>query len=428
MTEHRHLKQLVRDRMARTGETYSTARRHVLAKAGRARLPEGLVCGYDVFGAGAHRASSLVARLLRQGGHVAPHTGQPYTEAMVCGLGGGIGFMYAIFEYANIPPLITIVAQHHPQPWLPAVLDRLGVGFDEGHSTSTEKAMVALRGDLAQGRAVYCVVDRGGLPWYDTSLSLPSDPYPVVVAGAAGGALFIDDRDTSPHTLGEDEFALAWARYKKGRHHRVTLQGPGGPVDLPAAIRSALATTVAHLTGPVLGNSFDANFGFSGMTRFAQQLRDNRTKSGWARRFAERGALAWALLRLHDCLEVEYTAPGATRPVYAEFVDEAAGVLDRPGLHEAAALLRESARSWSRIADLSAATADDMGAVTVLAQRRMAVVMSKGRAGAAEIAALTAEIAAQGAPGPDPALLDELAGLVDTARELEQKAIALLTV
>jgi len=39
MTRQKHLKQLVRDRMAKTGESYSTARRHVLAKAPVPPLP-----------------------------------------------------------------------------------------------------------------------------------------------------------------------------------------------------------------------------------------------------------------------------------------------------------------------------------------------------------------------------------------------------
>ncbi|MGN9837045.1 hypothetical protein ACTMTI_02865 [Nonomuraea sp. H19] len=33
MTEHKHLKRRVRDRMARTGESYTTALRHVTARA-----------------------------------------------------------------------------------------------------------------------------------------------------------------------------------------------------------------------------------------------------------------------------------------------------------------------------------------------------------------------------------------------------------
>src|SRR2546423_298181 len=102
-----------------------------LMKSAAGCLPPGLVPGYDIFGGGQHRLSTLAAHLLRQAGHVAPHTGEPFSEAMVAGLAGGIGFMYAVFEYTGWPPMMTIVAQHHPEPWLPAVLGRLGVGYTE---------------------------------------------------------------------------------------------------------------------------------------------------------------------------------------------------------------------------------------------------------------------------------------------------------
>jgi hypothetical protein len=425
VTDQRRLKQRVRARMGRTGETYSTARRHVLGQARPGRLPVGLVPEYDTFGAGQHRISSLLARLLRQAGHVAP-SGQPYTEAMMCGLGGGIGFMYAIFEYQGLPPLITIVAQHHPDPWLPAVLGRLGVDAVEGHSARPAPAMDALRAGLDRGEAVWCTVDRTGLAWHAGATALSIDPYPVVVAGAHDGTLLLDDRDPVPHPVAEADFAAAWSRHAKGRHHRVTLDRAGRAVDLPGAIRSAVATTVAHMTGPVLGNNFDVNFGLSGLARFADQLRDTRTRSGWVRRFAEPGAFAWALFRLHECLELEYTAPAATRPLYADFLDEASGVTGRTRWAEAAALFRESGRSWSRLADLAAETADAEPEVAELAHRRMTVAMTRGRAGADEIRELTGRIAAIDAPGPDPALLVELADLVDAARSTEERALAAL--
>jgi hypothetical protein len=412
--------------MGRTGEAYSTARRHVLGQAKPGRLPEGLVPGYDTFGPGQHRISSLVARLLRQAGHLAPD-GRPYTDAMACGLGGGIGFMYAVFEYQGLPPLITIVAQHHPDPWLPAVLGRLGIAAGEGHSARPAPAMDALRAGLDRGEAVWCTVDRTALPWRAGASALPTDPYPVVVAGARDDTLFLDDRDPTPHALPATDFATAWSRHTKGRHHRVTLERGDRPVDLPAAIGSAIDTTVAHMTGPVLGNSFDVNFGLSGLARFADQLRDTRTRSGWVRRFAEPGAFAWAMFRLHECLELEYTAPAATRPLYADFLDEAAAVTGQRRWVEAAAGFRESGRSWSRLADVAAETADAAPEVAELAHRRMAVAMTRGRAGADEIRELTARIAAIGAPGPDPALLAELADLVDAARSTEERALAALT-
>ena len=186
--------------------------------------------GTSPFGGGPHRSSSLVAHLLRRPGTSAPHTGEPYTEAMVCGLGGGIGFMYAIFEYKGLPPLITIVAQHHPEPWLPAVLGRLGVAATEGHSTAPAPAHGgAARRRSTGARPVWCVVDRvpacPGTPgeracrptrtrsWWpaptatrSTSTTCGPAPHPIAEARLRGGVV----RGT-----------------RKGRHHRVTLDRPG---------------------------------------------------------------------------------------------------------------------------------------------------------------------------------------------------------
>jgi hypothetical protein len=415
VTQQRQLKKRVRARMARTGESYSTARRRVLGQTRPARLPAGLVPGYETFGAGEHRISSLIGRLLRQAGH-------EYPDEMVCGLGGGIGFMYMVFEYKGLPPLVTIVAQHHPDPWLPAVLGRLGVSATETHGTTPGPALAAVRSGLERDRPVWCTVGRGGLPWHAGTYALPGDPYPVVVAGADGDTLLVDDLDPAPHPIARDAFAAAWSGNRKGRHHRVVLDPPAGAVDLDAAVRSAIATTVAHLTGPVLGNNFDVNFGLSGMGRLAAQLRDTRTASGWLRRLAEPGALAWTLNRLYECLEVEYTAPGATRPVYARFLES----LDGARYVEAAGLFRESGAAWSALADLAAEHADDWPEVAELARRRMAVAMTRGPAGADEIRALTAQILALDAPGPDPALLERMADLVDAARSTEERAAAVL--
>lgn len=37
---------------------------------------------------------------------------------MLVGLAGGIGFLYAVFDYQGFQPMVTIVARHHPErPW-----------------------------------------------------------------------------------------------------------------------------------------------------------------------------------------------------------------------------------------------------------------------------------------------------------------------
>jgi hypothetical protein len=437
MTEHRNLKKLVRDRMARTGESYTTARRQVLtetARRGAPALPPGLVPGYDLFGGGQHRLSALGAHLLRQAGHTAPHTGEPFTEALVAGLAGGIGFMYAVFEYTGWPPMMTIVAQHHPQPWLPAVLGRLGAAHTEEHSTSARPALAALHRALDAGRPVYCTVDMTALPWHAGQPAYSETPYPVVVAGRHDGALYLEDSSVGPLAMPEADFAAAWSRHKKGRHHRIVLGPAAAPVDLRPAVRDAIATTVAHLTGPVLGNSFDSNFGFSGMAKLAAQLRDTRTKAGWARRFGSPVNFFHGVRRLYECLELQFTAPGATRPLYADFLDEVAPVLGAPALADASALLRESGAAWSRLAARAADGTAGLGAYTELCEERLLLMLTRGRDAAEELRALSAKIEELTMGYADPlgeegrsALFAELADMVDAAREHEERAVALLS-
>ncbi|GAA0464023.1 hypothetical protein Aca07nite_60390 [Actinoplanes capillaceus] len=412
MTDQRRLKKLVRERMTRTGESYTTARRHVVRPESPA-LPSGLVPGYDTFGPGQHRLSSLAVHLLRQGGIAC-------SEALVCGLAGGIGFMYAVFEYRGMPPILTIVAQHHPDPWITSVLRRLPLTFTEAHSTSTPRALDALRAAVERGKPVYASVDQGRLPWHSADGGLATEPYGVVVAGIDGDAVLVDDVAAVPHWLSIDEFGAAWAGHRKGRHHRIVLEtvGAGRP-----DVEGAIATTVAHLTGPVLGHSFDANFGLSGMRRFSDQLRDGRTRSGWHRRFGSPESFGMAMRRLYECLELSHTAPGGTRPLYADFLDEAAGTLDRPALSEAAKLFRESGARWSALAARAEAHAGEYGE---LCERRMLLAIS-----GADVREIDERIAAL-PPVPDlgadgrAVLFAEMADLVDAAHERESRAVELL--
>jgi hypothetical protein len=356
MTERKGLKKVVRERMGRTGESYTTAHRQVA----HPRRPAGLVPGYPRFGRESHHDSSLVRHVLAQ-------AGLPLSEAMVCGLGGGIGFLYATFAYAGLPhPLLTIVAQHHPAPWAPEVLNRLGVAHTEQHSSSTAAALTKLRRCLESDRPALCTVDRTQLPWHPgRSVMEAADPYLVVVAGLDGDTFYVDDRDPEPHAIDAAAFGTAWAGHKKGRHAMLALDGPVGPVDLSGAVTSAVATTVAHLTGPVLGNAFDVNLGLRGLSKLATEL-GGTGRTSWAHRFGSEVGFAHAMARLDECLQREYTAPDATRPLYADFLDEAAAL--SPVDPSAARLFRQSATSWAAITAEARTASDPAAAFPRLAE------------------------------------------------------------
>ncbi|MGI5448189.1 BtrH N-terminal domain-containing protein [Streptomyces sp. CA-243310] len=290
---------------------------------------------YEDFGTGRHREASLIRHAL----------GSAHDEELVAGLAGGIGFMYFVFEYAGRPPIATIVAQSHPEPWVQVALGRLGVPYDATRAMKPRWGRV--RAALDEGQPAFCVVDRSSLPWHEPDPEAEmtgADPYTVVIAGYDGDDLLIEDGAKTPHRIDREEFGAAWTAHRKGRHQLIV---PTGPPEGEPDVDGAIAATVTHLTGPVLGNQFDVNFGFTGMEKFAAQLRDTTTKTGWERRFgASPEALAAGTGRLHACLEEEWTAPGATRPLYADFL----ALVGRP---EAAELFRESAGHWSALADLA---------------------------------------------------------------------------
>lgn len=288
MTEQKSFKRLVRARMERTGESYSTARRHVLK---------------DARPVGQMHDSWLLREMLDD----------EWSEAVLAGLAGGIGFMYFVFEYKGHAPTMTIVARHHPAPFIPTALVHAGVEHEITSTTSARKAEQRLR---AADGPVICLLGK--------------EKHPVGVLGTDGDAVTVHDRGVRVRPLAE--FMGDWG---PGKHEMISIGGRRGEPDVAAAVRM----TCEHLTGPVLGNNFDVNFGFSGMRKLAEQLRD-KGKKGWAQRWADDPAVVRK--RLHDCLEVEYTAPGATRPLYAAFLDE----VGLPGAQE----FREAGALWSEIA------------------------------------------------------------------------------
>lgn len=388
MTEQKSLKRLVRSRMERTGESYTTARRHVLANAPRSA------------GGGLMHDSALLRNALGDG----------WSEAMLAGLAGGIGFMYFVFEYKELKaPTMTIVARHHPDPFIPAALRNAGIEHQVTTTGSVRKAEKALR--EATG-TVICTVDRTKLPWHGLTGEWGPEPYPVGVQGLDGDTVLVDDECLQPNPLPLADFLAAWGK----KHEMITIGAATGKPD----VRTAVSTTVAHLTGPVLGNNFDVNFGFSGMRKLAAEMRDVKGKKGWSQRWATPGAEFFVLRRLHDCLEVEYTAPSATRQLYADFLREAG----LPGVTE----FEAAGRIWSDVAARSIGAMPVLQEYEQLVTERMRLMISGGAAVADEVRALGSRMSglAERATPVQAGLYVELADLVDEARELEEKAVGQL--
>ena len=170
MTTDKKLKRAVRTRMAKTGERYAAARRSLLdpdtAPSSAVRDPA-LLAGYSRVGGPIAELSAL-ANALAAAGVRDPNDGAPYDEAMLLGLGGGVGGGYFMFQYGGTPTVAVIGARHSWQdsaPFLAGTLGRIGVSARVFETGGARAGRTALEAHLSAGRPAIAWVDRASMPY-----------------------------------------------------------------------------------------------------------------------------------------------------------------------------------------------------------------------------------------------------------------------
>ncbi|HEV2870629.1 MAG TPA: BtrH N-terminal domain-containing protein, partial [Actinomycetota bacterium] len=348
MTAHKHLKERIRARMARTGESYTTARRHVLNALPPA---EYLLQG------GVHPDTHAIAGVLANRGLLAPHTGQPLSEAMVLGAGGGLGAGYILWEFKahNLRSLVLGFRNNwqYPDRWARKACQRLNVPARVLETGSARKAEAELRDAVGQGVPAIAWADQQLLGYRHLPAWLEGHGGPpVTVYGIddEAGVALVDDRNRAPLTVPLVALAAARARVGSYRHRLLVLDAPAAELDTGAlrrAVREGLAEQVEHL-----GQRSDS-FSLPAFRKWARLLTDPRNAKGWPKVFADRVGLFDACVSVYENLEPTGSGGGNLRGLYAEFLDEAAELLDTPALGEAATAYREAAARWHEVAEVA---------------------------------------------------------------------------
>jgi hypothetical protein len=428
MPTDKDFKRLVRARMGKTGESYTSARSHL--------RPDGDAGpGGDDRPRGRHPDTAAVVRLLAALGVTDPATGRPLGEAMVLGVGGGIGVAYFVFEYED---LTTLYLGGRINPFVlkldptEAVLGRLGVPVQVRRTTSPAAAERQLRAALDQGRPVIATVDMAALRYRAVPAELGGMMPQEVLVELRDGEPVLWDLAPAPVPVTWAELAEARAGVRSVRHRLVVAEAPAGPVDLAGAVAAGIADTVAGMLDPPR-----RNFGVPALAKWAELLTAPRDSKGWPRLLAAPGRQFQFLTWLYDWVETSGTGGGFFRAMYAEFLEEAAGVLDRPELAGLAGDYRKLAAAWTALAEAAVSAGGDgppaRGAALLATRRRL--VEERGAEAADELAAvqtLLADLAREAAdPQPlDPdalsALLADLRGRVLALAGAEETAAAAL--
>ena len=114
--------------------------------------------------------TTAVKNILAFHGVTAPHTGEPFSEAMLLGIAGGLGSMYILWEFERhgYPSIVLgfTYKTNYPVEFLQGLCARLGGGEHQFETAGKVKAEAQLEEILAGGDPAIAWVDLGGEPHY----------------------------------------------------------------------------------------------------------------------------------------------------------------------------------------------------------------------------------------------------------------------
>jgi len=336
----------------------------------------------DLEFAGRHYETGSLANALALRGAVAPHTGQPYSEALLLAISGGIALGYFVFEYQGYLPHLALLTRNTFDP-LDTLLDRLALPREVCQTTTPKQAEANLTAALAAGQTPLVWADMASLPY--NGLRKQADIWamiPLVVLGRAGDDYWVADRARRALRVPAADLLAARGRVKQTRYKLLTIEPPD-PARLPAALTQGLRQCLSLFTEPPPKGAVD-NFGFAAFARWAHLLTNTRHKQSWARMFAPGARLYQALAGtpqqpgLYTWIMTWTTGGDADRGVFAAALDEGAKLLKRPALRAAAKHFRAGAAAWHALAESALpASAPLLRESRELADRRHALFMEQ---------------------------------------------------
>lgn len=362
MTRHAHLKQHIRARMAKTGERYATARRQILAQQDHLSADPQREPVFHV--PGNIPALSALRALLAHAAIPAPHTGLPWSEALLFGIAGGIGIGVFSFYYAKEDIATFFVGGRHlwydDRAYLVAALDRLGVAALVQEAGGAKAADTQLRAALAAHGPAIAWVDSGALPYRGMPTTLSGSGYHVITVYQIDdqtGTALIGDLSDDPMAIPLNVLAQARARIKKDRQRILSVTAHNDSPPLERLVWAGLQACYDDLRDPKLPGAA-GNVRIEALKIWADRMAGSMAKERWERVYRPGANFLRGLCAIHDFVEYHGSGGGLCRPLFADFLAEAAVALEYPPLAALGERYTALGRDWSVLAD--AALPDDV--------------------------------------------------------------------
>ncbi len=301
---------------------------------------------------GEHPETAAVRNMLAFHGVTAPHTGEPFTEAMLLGIGGGVGGGYWVFEFDGIPPAIALGARHEwqrsPGLFIPKICNRIGVTATVNETSGRKGAEKSLLEVLRSGNPAAVAVDMASIPHTLMPGHLIKYYYHLLVVcgiDETAGTLELDDRAPTPFEVTIQKLADARQMITSMKHRMVTIARSSNDIDLASAINAGIADCIDGLLNPPI-----RNFGLPAWQKWADLIANPKDKKGWPNVFSPGPNLYSGLQSMFQWIECAGNGGSLMRGMFADFLDEASDVISDRGLADHARRWRDIAGQWTALA------------------------------------------------------------------------------
>jgi hypothetical protein len=335
--------------------------------------------------AGRHWETGTIHNFWAYRGITAPHTGEPISEALLLGISGGVVMGYFSFAYEGYDPMAHILTRNTFDPW-DTMMSRLGVAQDILQTGKPETGLHNLLDTLDSGVPAIVWADVFSLAYND----LPCDEgmwgmFPILVFGHddSEDKVWIADRAKVPLHVTLAELQAARARVKKDKFRLATLAAPR-LAGLGTAVAAGIWDTIKLYTEkPPKGSK--NNFGLAAFQWWAKLLTRPKTRLSWAKEFPAGRKLLVGLMSVYSDIYQFGKDSHAERDTYADFLDEASQILEKPALGDVARHFRTSAAAWAELGPIL--LPDDvplLGEMRQLMEREHSLFLQQGNDSLAE--------------------------------------------
>ncbi|MFC6565274.1 BtrH N-terminal domain-containing protein [Actinoplanes utahensis] len=286
------------------------------------------------FPGGQHCETTAAGALLR-------HGGLDLSEAMLFGLGEGLGFIYWDAKSMDVP---FLGGRSKPGMIVRTLADRLGLALEVRETGSPAKAWRDVVTEIDAGRPVGLQLDSYHLEYFSSKVHFGG--HVVAMRGYDDTDAYLVDTAQQGGLVRTSLASLAQARAARGpmtaRHLSFTLTVPSGRPALGDVIRAAVRGNAQTFLGPPI-----ANLGHRGIAAAAKRI------VTWPDRAADpaRDLPVAAML-----MERGGTGGALFRNLYRDFLAQCLTIVDDPHLRDAHEMYAAIAPLWTDVATLIEST------------------------------------------------------------------------